>query len=114
MSYDVALLDPVTKDVLMSPEHVQGGGTYPMGGRYECQFNITYNYADVFGSLVRELDEQTAEDTLPRLEAFVASWPNVHPYIRDYWAPTPGNAKAAVEQLIVFAKAHPQGVWSVS
>ena len=114
MSYDVRLVHPETGDTLPASERVFGGGTYPVGGRDDCCFNITYNYSQIFGPLVHHLNDRTAADTLPALLAFVDMWPDARPYERDYWAPTPGNAKKAVEQLIVFARVHPNGVWVVS
>ena len=35
------------------------------------------------------------------------------PYLSDYWAPTPGNALAAINRLVIFAQDHPSGVWQV-
>lgn len=113
MSYDVSLCDR-EGNVLPSPESFTDGGTYAISGSDECALNITYNYVEVFGVLVRNLHGEQAESTLPRLEEFVAQWPAAKPYIRDYWAPTPGNAKKAIERLISFAKAHPEGIWRVS
>ncbi len=112
MSYDVELQDALGS-VLEMPEPFTDGGTHVMGGTTLCELNVTYNYAEVFGSLMRDLDGKTVTETIGKLTAFVEQWPNVRPY-RDYWAPTPGNAKAAVLRLISFADAHPDGVWRVS
>lgn len=114
MSYDVSLCDPVTGKTLESPERFEEGGTYPLGGTTECSLNITYNYSEVFGPLVSDLHSKTAAETVGGLRGFVAAWPDTRPYERDYWAPTPGNARVAVERLITFADTHPNGVWSVS
>lgn len=111
MSYDVSLNGP--DGPLRSTERFQEGGTQPAGGTYLCELNITYNYAHVFGSLVSDLEGKTAAETLPLLVKFVERYPDAEPYERDYWAPTPGNVVAAIKRLISFAKAHPEGVWSV-
>jgi hypothetical protein len=113
MSYDVDLIDVETGEILTMPEAFTDGGTHAIGGTNDCSLNITYNYTEVFGSLVRELDGRTARDTIPLLLDFVYLWPHAKPY-SDYWAPTPGNAKAAIERLLMFAAKHPGGIWRVS
>lgn len=114
MSYDVDLIDPDTLEVLPFSEQFEEGGTYAIGGVAECSLNITYNYAEVFGPLVRNLDGKTATETLPALTEFCQVWEGREPYERDYWAPTPGNALKAIARLVTFATAHPNGVWRVS
>lgn len=47
MSYDISLLDPVTKDVIeLDKTHMMTGGTYAIGGTREAWLNITYNYSE--------------------------------------------------------------------
>ena len=113
MSYDVALVDPSSRAVLDFGSAFVEGGTHAIDGTTLCELNITYNYAEVFGGLVRELHGKTASETLDGLRAFTAQWPNALPYT-DYWAPTPGNARAAVERLVAFAERHPSGVWEIT
>lgn len=113
MSYDVDLVD-ANGDVLPCREHFEEGGTRVLGGISECSLNITYNYSEVFGPLVRGLHGCLAERTVADLMEFVAQWPNTKPYERDYWAPTPGNAVAAIQRLLVFAQEHPTGTWRIS
>lgn len=113
MSYDVELVDPVTGQPLPSPEHFEEGGTRAFGGANLCELNVTYNYAEVYGGLVRDLNGRPAVDTIPELEEFCDLWKYARPYERDYWAPTPGNACAAIARLLSFARAHPDGVWMV-
>ena len=49
MSYDLYLVDPVTKETLHLEEpHHMFGGTYQPGGTTEMWINITYNYASIF------------------------------------------------------------------
>lgn len=46
MSYDISLVDPVTRETLtMDAPHQMRGGTYAIGGTDEMWVNITYNYA---------------------------------------------------------------------
>jgi len=113
MSYDVSLHDGEGA-VCQMAELIPNGGTYAVDGSRDCDFNITYNYAEVFGSLVRELHNVKASDSLPRLKAFVDAHPNAKPYTRDYWAPTIGNAVAAIRVLVSFAEAHPDATWRIS
>lgn len=65
MSYDIHLLDPVTKETAEVPGHLMIGGTYkadyhPETGTFtpalntEAHLNITYNY----GSYYREIYEE--------------------------------------------------------
>lgn len=119
MSYDISLHDPTTGDVLPT-EHFIEGGTRNMYGSNECSLNVTYNYSQVFILVdfqMRDLDGRTASETLPKLrataEALIAGRPHPPLPYDDYWAPTPGNALAAIQRLIVFAETHPRGVWEV-
>ena len=113
MSYNVSLCD-ATGPVLDAPEPFTEGGTYAIGGTSACELNITYNYAEIFGRLVRELNGKTAAETTPALREFCERWKGARPYESDYWAPTPGNALKAIARLLVFAERHPAGVWEVS
>ena len=49
MSYDIRLVDPVTKEPLHSDvPHELRGGMYCVGGTTELWMNITYNYAPYY------------------------------------------------------------------
>ena len=49
MSYDISLVDPVTKEPLHCEQpHMIRGGTYAIGGTTELWLNITYNYAHYY------------------------------------------------------------------
>lgn len=113
MSYDVTLYDPSTGNVFDYGELFEEGGTRVVGGTSRCELNITYNYSEVFGSLVRDLDGCVASNTLDKLRSFVEMWKDAKPYEKDYWAPTPGNAVQAIKRLLLFAEKHPSGVWEV-
>ena len=46
MSYDIDLLDPVTKSIIQfDAPHQMTGGTFALGGTSEASLNITYNYS---------------------------------------------------------------------
>lgn len=130
MSYDIELVDPVTRETLQldSPHHMRGG-TYCMGGSAEAHLNVTYNYSQHFRRVLpdrewREGDSEhyregvrgirtiygmTGADSLPLLDAAIAQLgDDVHP---DYWKPTEGNAKRALLQLRALAEMCPDGVW---
>ena len=45
MSYDINLLDPISKEIIeINDAHFLRGGTYKMGGSKELTLNITYKY----------------------------------------------------------------------
>nr|DAH39863.1 MAG TPA: hypothetical protein [Caudoviricetes sp.] len=45
MSYDIRLLDPVTRETVeVEAPHLMQGGTYALGGTTELWLNVTYNY----------------------------------------------------------------------
>jgi len=45
MSYDIELVDPVSRrTLLLDVPHQMRGGTYCQGGTIECHLNVTYNY----------------------------------------------------------------------
>ena len=49
MSYDISLVDPVSKEQLYSDvAHDMRGGTYALGGTTELWLNITWNYAHYY------------------------------------------------------------------
>lgn len=49
MSYDISLVDPVTRETLHSDSpHMMTGGMYAVGGTTELWLNITYNYANYY------------------------------------------------------------------
>lgn len=137
MSYDVRLVDPETKEVLVSKTHRQEGGTQVMGGTSECDLNITYNYGSLYHlallpekatdpaleeeGLIYWLAGRQGKDTeaMLRLAHERLGSPTRPDYGRshgpscDYWTPTPENAGWALVPLIEWASEHPEGVWVV-
>ena len=116
MSYDIDIVDPITKEVIELPsEHQIKGGTYAMGGTTEATLNITYNYYPffklVFGEKgIRSLYGRSVRETIPDIFNAIASLHGEPD--DDYWAATEGNARKALEDLLDLAKLAPDGEWS--
>ena len=116
MSYWVYLTAP-NGDVLQLDEpHDIKGGTYVLGGTNACELNITYNYSGILYRVldggIPALDGRTARDTAPMIQAAVEKLSDdTDP---NYWNATEGNVREALQGLLVFARAHPDGVWSIS
>ncbi len=135
MSYDIELVDPVTREVLEleAPHHMRGG-TYQVGGTTRAHLNVTYNYYPQFARVFAELDSPhpkaphwlhedagpvrgirtiyglTGAESLPVLDkAIAALGDDVDP---DYWKATDGNAKRALTQLRALAALRPDGLWT--
>lgn len=115
MSYDIRLLDPVTRETIQfdSPHHMTGG-TYAVGGTTEAWLNITYNYAkfyyEVLGEKgIRTIYGRTGADSIPLLQEAADKLGDETD--DNYWVATPGNAKAPLLQLIAMAKMRPDGIW---
>jgi len=116
VSYDIYLLDPVSREVLhMDEPHLLRGGTYAMHGTTEMRFNITYNYVHHFRRLlgengIRSIYGMSAAESLPRLLTAADALGN--DVSEDYWEPTEGNAKRALLALVALARLRPDGVWA--
>lgn len=74
MSYDIRILDPVTREpVLLECPHFIKGGTYAEHGTNELWFNITYNYApfyyraETLGESTKVYGETPVDGCLPVL-----------------------------------------------
>ena len=119
MSYDINLVDPVSKEVLqVENPHFMRGGTYRVGGSSELSLNMTYNYSvhlhkvltpsttpseDKTG--VRSLYGMTALEAIPHLERAVSQLSD--DVSSDYWEPTEGNVKLALTQLLTMCRMRP-------
>jgi hypothetical protein len=116
MSYDISLLDPVTRQTIqLDAKHQMGGGTYQVGGTTEAWLNVTWNYGDrfyrVFGELgIRTIYGKTGAESVPVLLNAIAQLSD--DVDDDYWKSTDGNAKRALTQLLALAQLRPDGVWS--
>lgn len=114
MSYDIYLNDPITGDTIQLDEpHQMKGGTYAIGGTYDAELNVTYNYSQHFYRVldggIRSIYGKTGAESIPILQAAADQLGD--DVDDDYWKATEGNAKAALLQLIALAKMRPDGVW---
>jgi len=117
MSYDIYLEHPETGATLeLDQPHDIAGGTRIVGGTADCWMNVTYNYSpflyDVLGSEkgIREIYGKSGAESIPLLERGIAELKSDEGGY-SYWESTEGNARRALEGLLVFAKAHPEGIW---
>ena len=115
MGYDISIRHPGTGAVLHAAEpHHYRGGTYCEGGTTELWISLTYNYAPHFYRVLGErgirriYGMETLESVSLLAEAARQLEGLPDP---DYWAPTEGNAKAALLKLIGLAALAPGGVW---
>ncbi len=136
MSYDISLVDPVTKETLeLDAPHQIKGGTYAMGGTTEAWLNVTWNYArwyymdGVFPrrgeqSGIRSIYGMTGAESIPVLKSAIAALENSGQELSDekraeceqqgttgYWMPTKVNAIKPLYGLLAFAQMRPDGVW---
>lgn len=115
MSYDIYLKDSEGKTVEFESNHDLVGGTYQLGGTRNAWLNITYNYSPHFYRVmpedkgIRWLYGQTGLDSIPVLESAIEQLGT--DVCDDYWEATEGNARKALENLLILAKAAPSAIW---
>jgi hypothetical protein len=115
MSYDLSLIDPVTKEKLQLDEkHHMKGGTYQLGGTIEARINITYNYSKHFAQVlppkgIRSLYGLSGAESIPILKKAISLLGD--DITTNYWDSTEGNAKKALYQCLALAQLRPDGVW---
>jgi len=117
MSYDISLKEPETKDTIIFDEpHGITGGTFVLGGTDEAWLNITYNYSKFYHLYIdkedgiRSLYGKTGKEAIPILEKAIVKLGTERD--EDYWKATPGNAGAALQGLLAFAKLRPDGIFN--
>ena len=132
MSYDISLVDPVTKETLtMDAPHQMRGGIYAIGGTAEMWLSITYNYATwyykdyAFGeSGIRSIYGLSGAESIPVLRKVITGLENSKEElsadeakecsdqgVSGYWMPTRENAIKPLYQLLAMAQMRPDGVW---
>lgn len=118
MSYDICLVDPVSKDTLtVESPHQMTGGTYAVGGTTELWLNITYNYSKYYYEVypdegIRTIYGKSGAESIPLLENMIDKISEKGTETdSDYWKPTRGNAIRPLYQLIAMAKLRPDGIW---
>lgn len=116
MSYDIRLVDPVTRIPLYAPGlHHISGGTFAVGGTTRLWLNVTWNYSPYFCRVIdeslgiRAIYGQSGAASIPLLTAAIAKLGD--DVDENYWKPTEGNAKRALCQLLALAQLRPDGIW---
>ena len=122
MSYDINLLDPITKKVIeINDAHFLRGGTYKMDGSTELSLNMTYNYSKFLHQVIqpestpsndksgiRSLYGLTSLEAIPILEKAISNLKD--DFDNDYWKPTEGNTKKALNNLLTMCKIRPDAI----
>lgn len=137
MSYDINLLDPVTKDtIILESTHQIRGGMYAIGGTQKAWLNITYNYADWYykpgvfpdrgedRSGIRTIYGMSGAESIPILKRAIEVLESLTEDITEeerkeceehgctgYWMPTRENAIKPLYQLLALAQMRPDGIW---
>ena len=114
VGYSITIKDPDTGETLHAVEkhpHIYGG-TYAAGGTTKAWLYVTSNYSRVHeafcGFTLKELNGKGVEEARTVLEkAAKILGTDRH---EDYWAATPGNAGAALEDLLKLMDIFPEGV----
>lgn len=117
MSYDLFLVDPVTKKTIDTGiKHEYRGGTFCCT-ETRLWLNVTYNYSHIFQRVlgpngIYAIRGLTGAQSIPLLQDAAAKLESdVH---SDYWAATEGNVQRALKTLVELAKLGPDGVWTIS
>lgn len=111
MSYDIRLLDPVTRETVeVEAPHLMQGGTYALGGTTELWLNVTYNYGKYYRRVmgeegIRAIYGMTGAESIPILEAAAARLGD--DVSDDYWEATEGFEPYAYMRLPVDADGVP-------
>lgn len=122
MSYDIELVDPVSKQVIeIADAHFMRGGTYRLGGSNKLSLNITYNYSSILHRVlvpkstpseyttgIRSLYGLTALEGIPLLESAIGELADDSS--EDYWEPTEGNVKRSLNNLLTMCKMRPDAL----
>lgn len=109
MSWDLMLIDPLSKDPVDVDAFTEGG-TFPIGGTDKAVLNITYNYGKLFD--FKYLNGKQAKDMIELLTYFAVNLGIEKD--RDYWRPTPGNVGYTIKLLLKWAKSNPYAFFIVS
>lgn len=137
MSYDISLLDPIAKEVIMFDHpHQMSGGSFCAGGTREAWLNITWNYSrwyykdGVFPNNgeekegIRSIYGMSGTESIPILENAIKILESMEEDLTEeeikkfkdsgaggYWTPTRANAIKPLYQLLAMARMRPDGIW---
>lgn len=102
MSWDVRIVTAEGERRVLPFKHGLRGGTYQVGGSNEAWLNITYNYGaryrEIWGHSLDGLNGQTVAEASPKLVDAIRRLGRERG--DDYWEATPGNAGAALFDLL--------------
>lgn len=137
MSYDISIVDSRGNVLQAEEPHHINGGTYSVNGTKDLHFNITYNYCPFFREHldatlgIRWLYGQQVITTIPKLLQTICKFKELEktwvyqpaspvivgeelvgpPEEDSYWAPTPANARVALQNLVALGAFAPEGFW---
>ena len=123
MSYNITLVEPDTKEPIIFDEpHQIAGGTFAVDiltgkpSNTEAWLNVTYNYSGQYGPIwnmtLHDMDGWTVAKAKPYIEEAVKILGTNRS--SDYWENTPGNAGAAMADLLILMVRCPDAVMMVS
>lgn len=114
MSFDIYMVDKFSGKTLQVDHHF-GGGTTIAGGYDEAWLNVTYNYSPHYYKHlsprkgIRWIYGKTGKQVYARLKSAIDA---LGQDVSDnYWDPTEGNARKALETLLSWCVQHPKGVF---
>lgn len=137
MSYDIKLVDPVTKEtIILENAHSMAGGTYAAGGTCDAWLNITWNYSDWYymdgvfpgsgegRSGIRSIYGLSGAESIPVIKQAIKTLESLDIDISEeeraecegqgatgYWMPTRENAIKPLYKLLALAQMRPDGIW---
>jgi hypothetical protein len=109
------------RNIAEAPPHNEGGllqsRSHEHIESHECILNVTSNYSFIFKEHFNSegiywLYGKPAKETVPKLKNIINALGNFSPDV-DYWKPTAGNARKALEVLLKWAEIHPKAVWNI-
>ena len=115
MSWDIDLIDPITRETIVFDfKHHTRGATYKLGGDDNATLNVTYNYSPFYKKVFGEkgitiLYGMTGTEAIPLLNDAISKLKD--DATNNYFDPTEGNAKRALCQLRALAQLRPDGIF---
>ena len=113
MSYDCTIINSNGMPYIVNT--APAGGIIQIAGPKEAYLNITYNYSRIINSVlsggISGLNEKKVEETIGQIQEAVTKLGDDRD--PDYWKATEGNAKAALQGLLVLAIQCPGGIWEI-
>lgn len=105
MSYSMYIINKKTSEPVRFPwKHLFHGSNMTVGGTDSAYMNVTYNYGKILreslgGDGLKDFHGKNIRETLEPLKTAIASLGDEKPD-DDYYAPTKGNVKLALQGLL--------------